>query len=90
MIKLRLRRISFKQATTGGRHQDKRWDSHDLLRRGWLDVYQSFQARPVFDNLDFIISFIGVGGTQARFVGVYKVVARRPGSSGVLPVKDAA
>ena len=67
------------------RHQDKRWDSHDLLRRGWLDVYQSFQARPVFDNLDYVISFIGVGGTQARLMGVYKVLGRRPGSSGVLP-----
>jgi hypothetical protein len=67
------------------RHQDKRWESHDLLRRGWLDGYQSFQARPVFDNLDYVISFIGVGGTQARLVGVYKVLGRRPGSSGVLP-----
>jgi len=67
------------------RHQDKRWESHDLLRSGWLDVYQSFQSRPVFDNLDYIISFIGVGGTQARLVGVYKVLGRRPGRTGVLP-----
>lgn len=67
------------------RHQDQRWESHGLLRRGWLDVYQSFQSRPVFDNLDYIISFIGAGGTQARLVGVYKVLGRRPGSSGVLP-----
>lgn len=67
------------------RHQDKRWDSHDLLRRDWLDTYQSFQSRPVFDNLDYIITFIGVGGTQARLVGVYKVLGRRPGKTGVLP-----
>lgn len=67
------------------RHQDKRWESHDLLRRGWLDGYQSFQSKPVFDNLDYIISFVGVGGTQARFVGVYKILGCQPGSTGVLP-----
>jgi hypothetical protein len=67
------------------RHQDNRWKSDDLLRRGWLDVYQSFQSKPVFDKLDYIISFIAVNGTQARLVGVYKVLGRRAGSSGVLP-----
>ena len=33
------------------RHQDKRHDLHDLLRRGWLDAYQGFQVRPIFDGL---------------------------------------
>lgn len=56
-----------------------------MLRRGWLDAYQSYQSRAVFDNLDYIISFIGVGGTGARLVGVYKVLGRRSGSTGVLP-----
>jgi hypothetical protein len=50
------------------RHQDKRYDVHDLLRRGWLDAYQSFQSRPVFHGLDSVVSFVGVGGTQARLV----------------------
>jgi hypothetical protein len=67
------------------RHQDRRWDSHDLFRRGWLDTYQCFQSRPVFDNVDFVISFLGVGGTQARLIGIYKVLGRSPGSSGRLP-----
>ena len=67
------------------RHQDKRYESHELFRRGWLDAYQSFQSKPVFDNLDYIISFIGSGGTQARLLGVYKVLGRRDGNTGKLP-----
>lgn len=67
------------------RHKDYRLDLHGLLRRGWLDAYQSFQSRPVFDNLDYVISFVGVGGTQARLVGVYKVLGRRAGKDGILP-----
>ena len=68
------------------RHQDKRYESHELLRRGWLDTYQCFQSKPVFDNLDYIISFIGVGGTQARLLGVYKILGRRVGNIGALPL----
>lgn len=67
------------------RHQEGRYDLHDFLRRGWLDAYQAFQAKPVFDNLDFIVSFIGVGRTQARFIGVYEILSAHPGSAGHLP-----
>jgi hypothetical protein len=67
------------------RHQDKRWDMHDLLRRDWFDAYQSFQLKPRFDNLDYIISFVGVGGTRARLAGIFKVVGRQPGGMGILP-----
>ncbi len=67
------------------RHQDKRYDVHDLLRRGWLDAYQMFQSRPVFDGLDSIVSFVGLSGTRARLVGVYAVNGRRAGKTGLLP-----
>lgn len=67
------------------RHQDKRWDLHDLFRRGWLEAYQKFQSKPVFENLDYIVSFVGTGGTQARLVGVYRVGGRSSGSAGGLP-----
>ena len=67
------------------RHQEGRYDLHDFLRRGWLEAYQGFQSRPVFDNVDFIVSFIGVGRTLARLVGVYEVLNRRPGPDGHLP-----
>lgn len=67
------------------RHEDKSYPPAELLRRGWLEAYQCFQSRPVFEGLDYIISFVGAGGTLARFVGVFKVLGRRPGPKGVLP-----
>jgi len=67
------------------RHQAAGFDLHDYLRRGWLEAYQGFQHRPVLDNLGFLVSFLGVGRTQARFVGVYEIVGRKPGNAGYVP-----
>lgn len=67
------------------RHQEAGFNLHDFLLRGWLEAYQGFQHRPVFDKVDFIISFIGVGRTQARLVGVYEVISRKPGHAGHIP-----
>jgi hypothetical protein len=61
------------------RHQDARYDLHDLMRRGWLDAYQAFQSRPVFDGCERIVSFIGTKGTKARLFGVYRVLGKRDG-----------
>lgn len=60
------------------RHQDKRYDIPTLIRDGWFDLYQSHQTRDIFANLDFIVTFTGDGGTRARFLGVYRVLAGRP------------
>ncbi len=38
-------------------------------------AYQSHQHKPVFKDVDYIVSFIAEHGTLARFVGVYKVGA---------------
>lgn len=67
------------------RHQDSRYDVHDLLRRGWLEAYQGYQSRPVFDGCEFIVSFVGVEGTKARFTGVYRVLDKRGGHDVPLP-----
>jgi hypothetical protein len=67
------------------RHQTNELDLQDYLRRGWFDAYQAFQGRPVFDDVDFIVSFIGAERTRARLVGVYKVLSAHPGSAGNLP-----
>jgi hypothetical protein len=56
------------------RHQDSRYDVPTMIREGWFDVYQSLQARPVFSGCDQIVSFVGDGGTRARFLGVYRVL----------------
>lgn len=55
------------------RHQDQRLDLYDLMISGHLDRYQRVQSRPVFRNCDFIISFLGLPRSQARFLGVYRV-----------------
>ncbi len=66
------------------RHQEQGLDLQDFPK-DWLEAYQAFQEKPVFDGLDFIVSFIGAGRTQARLVGVYEVLGRKPGHAGRLP-----
>lgn len=58
------------------RHQDKRYDVQELYRTGQLDTYQGYQAKPIFE-CDYIVSFIGLEGSLARFIGVYRVLGRR-------------
>lgn len=57
------------------RHQDKRYDVTELVRQGLLELYQSYQSKPVFE-CDYIVSFIGVENSRARFHGVYRVGGR--------------
>jgi hypothetical protein len=59
------------------RHKDKRYDVRKLYRTGHLETYQSYQAKPIFE-CDYIVAFIGLEGSLARFVGVYHVLDRRP------------
>lgn len=67
------------------RHKEDRYPVHELLRNGWLDLYQSYQGKPRFDNLDVIVSFYGLAGTRSCFYGVFKVLRRRPGNEGPNP-----
>lgn len=57
------------------RHQDKRFDIHELAREGKLEIYQAYQSEPRFD-CDYIISFLGDADRRAVFWGVYKVLGR--------------
>lgn len=48
-----------------------------LYRKDLFITYQSEQLKGRFDNVKYIVSFIGEnGGTTARFVGVYKICGR--------------
>ncbi len=82
---LTLRGFDFKGRTKLVRHLDSRYDVHDLLRRDWLEAYQNYQKKPVFDGVDHVISFVGLGGNRARLLGVYRVLERRPGKDVELP-----
>ncbi|MBP3768437.1 MAG: GIY-YIG nuclease family protein [Prevotella sp.] len=57
------------------RHKDRRLDLYNLYRtdRAAFLRYQCHQERDVFSKVDYIVSFVGEDGVQARFVGVWKV-----------------
>jgi hypothetical protein len=64
------------------RHQHHRYPVDELRRNGWLELYQRYQGRPVFHKVDQIVSFYGLRGTRAAFLGVYRVLEHRPASEG--------
>jgi|JI10StandDraft_1071094.scaffolds.fasta_scaffold151868_4 hypothetical protein len=55
------------------RHQSSQWDIERLLALDQLELYQSNQARPVFDNCKYLVSFVGEKHSLARLVGVYRI-----------------
>ena len=67
------------------RHQDKRYDIPQLVRDGWMDLYQAHQAKDIFGKCDYIVTFTGDGGTRAKLLGVYRVVEGRKRTTKDLP-----
>lgn len=67
------------------RHQDKRFDVHELYHLGYIEAYQSYQAKPIFE-CDFIVCFLGMDNSRAKFFGVYRVGESKPASEVPLPV----
>ncbi|MFJ8256325.1 GIY-YIG nuclease family protein [Peribacillus asahii] len=62
------------------RHQDPRLKDvnmtcYDLYRTGLFEEYQSYQEEDIFKNCDVILSFIGLEGFEAVFIGAYKVIS---------------
>lgn len=47
------------------------YDIYKHDRKTFLN-YQGEQSKPVFDNIDYIVAFLGEGSKEARFIGVYK------------------
>ncbi len=46
---LELKGFNLKAKTKMVRHQSKNYDFNELCRRGMLEVYQSYQSKPVFE-----------------------------------------
>tara|TARA_R110002096_G_scaffold203468_2_gene388670 strand:+ start:2601 stop:3443 length:843 start_codon:yes stop_codon:yes gene_type:complete len=59
------------------RHAHATHDLSLLIRRGFLREYEERQGKPRFDGVDAVLSFMGEGRTQARFVGASLVGRRR-------------
>jgi hypothetical protein len=67
------------------RHQHDKYPVRELLRRGWFELYQAYQARPVFDKVDYVVSFSGLTGKLARFEGVFRKRGFTRAAQGVTP-----
>ena len=52
------------------RHKGDDLDMDQLRNAGWLDTYQCFQSKPVFDVCTHTAPVIGVGATACRLVGL--------------------
>lgn len=56
------------------RHKDTRTEYRDIQKdRDALLEYQKQQAKEIFRDVDYIISFIGLEGSKAVFFGVFRV-----------------
>src|SRR5260370_26342977 len=59
------------------RHQDHPGrDVHGLYKKGYLDIYQQYQRVRIFENCDYVVSFLGVEGTYAKFTGMFRCIGR--------------
>ena len=59
------------------RHKDQRQDIYNLYRtdkEAFLN-YQKSQAKDVFKNVEYIVSFVGEESDLSRFIGVYKIIS---------------
>lgn len=68
------------------RHKDNRVDLYNMYRidrQGFLD-YQSTQAKPIFDGVEYVVTFIGENGKFARFIGVFKIENKRETTDNLL------
>jgi len=54
------------------RHQHARYPVRELLRNQWLELYQSYQSKPVFHKIDVVVSFFGLSRNRAGLFGVFR------------------
>lgn len=66
------------------RHQDKRYNIKTIIENNYLEIYQSFQSKPILD-CDYVVSFIGDESSKAIFYGVYKVINKQNANEVNLP-----
>jgi hypothetical protein len=55
------------------RHKSRKDDVYQLYEQDELEIYQSYMAKPWFHKSKYVISFLGIHGRYARFVGIYKI-----------------
>ena len=70
---LELRGLDPKKSTKLVRHTDHGDYLISEMTKAQLEFYQQCQSEQVFSCCDYIVSFLGVERTKAKFIGVYKV-----------------
>lgn len=77
--KIKLVRQKDNRRKDDGKEEEKQslYNLYRHNRKAFLE-YQSAQSKPVFHNVEYIVSFIGEESNRARFVGVYKILAELP------------
>lgn len=66
------------------RHQDNRYDIARIYREGFIEFYQSNQAADIL-KCAYIVSFLGLEGNTAQFIGVWRVKGRLATENVVVP-----
>jgi hypothetical protein len=56
-----------------------------LYHAGHIETYQSYQAKAIFESCNYIVCFLGLENSQARFFAVYRVVQQSPSKDFPLP-----
>ena len=61
------------------RQKDRRQDLYNLYKTNKEEflAYQNSQSKDVFNDVDYIVSFIGEESLQSRFIGVYRITDRQ-------------
>ena len=82
---LKLRGLDTKKSTKIARHTDREDYPVTKMIKEHLEVYQQYQSKQVFGGCDYVVSFLGIERTKAKFFGVYKVGAEKRSERKHLP-----
>ena len=58
------------------RHPQNRADVSEIYQAGFIEYYQSSQSKPIFDKCEYILSFLGIENTKARYIGAWKICGK--------------
>ena len=70
---LKPRGLKTKKSTKMIRYTDQENYPVSEMTKEQLEFYQQCQSKQVFSDSDYVVSFLGIEGTKAKFIGVYKV-----------------
>lgn len=84
---LAMRGLKDKRRVKLVRHQDSRHRGvvQEMYKTGEIEVYQAYQRKPIFKNIDWVVSFLGLEGSLSLLIGVYRNAGCRSAAEVPLP-----